>query len=79
MLAIVAVGVALGLVSLLGLAFDLSFFVTNMVTMIGLAVGIDYSLFIAVALPRGARPRPRQAGRDRAPAGPPTGRCSSPG
>src|SRR6266545_3840518 len=38
--------VALGLVSLLGLAFDLSFFVTNMVTMIGLAVGIDYSLFI---------------------------------
>jgi putative drug exporter of the RND superfamily len=45
-LAIVAIGVALGLVSLLGLAFDLSFFVTNMVTMIGLAVGIDYSLFI---------------------------------
>src|SRR4029453_16902956 len=33
-------------VSLLGLAFDLSFFITNMVTMIGLAVGIDYSLFI---------------------------------
>jgi RND superfamily putative drug exporter len=44
-LAIVAIVVALGLVSLLGLAFDLSFFVTNMVTMIGLAVGIDYSLF----------------------------------
>jgi RND superfamily putative drug exporter len=37
--------VALGLVSLLGLAFDLSFFITNMITMIGLAVGIDYSLF----------------------------------
>jgi len=45
-LAIMAIVVALGLVSLLGLAFDLSFFVTNMVTMIGLAVGIDYSLFI---------------------------------
>jgi putative drug exporter of the RND superfamily len=45
-LAILAIVVALGLVSLLGLAFDLSFFVTNMVTMIGLAVGIDYSLFI---------------------------------
>jgi putative drug exporter of the RND superfamily len=44
-LAIMAIVVALGLVSLLGLAFDLSFFVTNMVTMIGLAVGIDYSLF----------------------------------
>jgi RND superfamily putative drug exporter len=45
-LAIMAIVVALGLVSLLGLAFDLSFFITNMVTMIGLAVGIDYSLFI---------------------------------
>src|SRR6266540_4294417 len=44
-LAIVSMVVALGLVSLLGLAFDLSFFVTNMITMIGLAVGIDYSLF----------------------------------
>jgi putative drug exporter of the RND superfamily len=44
-LAIMAIVVALGLVSLLGLAFNLSFFITNMVTMIGLAVGIDYSLF----------------------------------
>ena len=40
-LAIMAIVVALGLVSLLGLAFHLSFFITNMVTMIGLAVGID--------------------------------------
>jgi RND superfamily putative drug exporter len=45
-LAVMAIVVALGLVSLIGLAFDLSFFITNMVTMIGLAVGIDYSLFI---------------------------------
>jgi RND superfamily putative drug exporter len=45
-LAVMAIVVALGLVSLLGVAFDLSFLVTNMVTMIGLAVGIDYSLFI---------------------------------
>jgi putative drug exporter of the RND superfamily len=44
-MAIMAIVVALGLVSLLGMAFDLSFFITNMVTMIGLAVGIDYSLF----------------------------------
>ena len=79
-LAIVAIGVALGLVSLLGLAFDLSFFVTNMVTMIGLAVGIDYSLFI-VSRYREERAR----GRDKLAAigatggGPPTGRCSSPG
>jgi putative drug exporter of the RND superfamily len=45
-LAITSIVVALGLVALLGLAFDLSFFVTNIITMIGLAVGIDYSLFI---------------------------------
>ena len=38
--------VALGLAALVGQAFTLSFFVTNMITMIGLAVGIDYSLFI---------------------------------
>ena len=37
--------VAMGLASLLGLVFGLSFFVENIITMIGLAVGIDYSLF----------------------------------
>ena len=45
-LAIVAIIVALGLVALIGQAFELVFFVTLMVTMIGLAVGIDYSLLI---------------------------------
>ena len=37
---------ALGVTALIGQTFQLSFFVTNMITMIGLAVGIDYSLFI---------------------------------
>jgi RND superfamily putative drug exporter len=45
-LAIAAIVVALGATALVGLAFDLTFFVTNMITMMGLAVGIDYSLFI---------------------------------
>ena len=45
-LAIVAIVVALGLVAVIGQAFQLVFFVTLMVTMIGLAVGIDYSLLI---------------------------------
>ncbi|MCY3895848.1 MAG: MMPL family transporter [Chloroflexi bacterium] len=45
-LAIVAIVIALGLVALIGQAFQLVFFVTLMVTMIGLAVGIDYSLLI---------------------------------
>ena len=46
--------VAMGAASLLGLAFGLSFFVENIITMIGLAVGIDYSLFL-VARYRGER------------------------
>ena len=41
-LAIAAIIVALGATALVGQAFDLSFFVTNMITMMGLAVGIDY-------------------------------------
>ena len=45
-LAIVAIVIALGLVAAIGQAFQLVFFVTLMVTMIGLAVGIDYSLLI---------------------------------
>jgi RND superfamily putative drug exporter len=45
-LAIFAIAIAMGLTALAGLMFDFSFFVQNMITMIGLAVGIDYSLFI---------------------------------
>ncbi|MBT8217042.1 MAG: MMPL family transporter [Acidimicrobiia bacterium] len=45
-LAIAAIAAAFGAAALLGLVFELSFFITNMITMIGLAVGIDYSLFI---------------------------------
>jgi RND superfamily putative drug exporter len=44
-LGVVAIAVGLGIVALLGQVFDFSFFVQNMVTMMGLAVGIDYSLF----------------------------------
>ncbi len=45
-LAMAAIVVAIGLTALVGRVFELSFFVLNMVTMIGLAVGIDYALFI---------------------------------
>lgn len=45
-LAIVSIIVALGATALLGQVFDLIFFVTLMITMIGLAVGIDYSLIV---------------------------------
>ena len=45
-LAIVSIAVAVGLAAVVGQFVDLSIFVVNMITMIGLAVGIDYSLFI---------------------------------
>ena len=45
-LAIVSITVALGAAAIIGQGFGLSFFVVNMITMMGLAVGIDYSLFI---------------------------------
>ena len=46
LLAGAAIVVALGAAALLGQVFELVFFVTVMITMIGLAVGIDYSLLI---------------------------------
>ncbi len=46
LLAILSILVALGIVGLLSLEFSLSVFVVNMLTGMGLALGIDYSLFI---------------------------------
>src|SRR5262245_61578944 len=46
MVAIFAIAIALGIAALIGQAFQLSILVTNIVTMMGLAVGIDYSLFV---------------------------------
>ena len=45
-LAFICILAALGLAALIGQAFQLVFFVTLFITMIGLAVGIDYSLII---------------------------------
>ena len=61
LLAIVSITVALALIALVGQAFALSVFATNMLTGMGLALGIDYSLFIL------SRYREeRQRGRERA-------------
>jgi RND superfamily putative drug exporter len=46
LLGIAAIIVALGMTALVGQTMDLTFMITNMITMMGLAVGIDYSLFI---------------------------------
>ena len=45
-LALMAIVVAVGATALIGRAYELSFFVLNIITMIGLAVGIDYALFV---------------------------------
>lgn len=42
--AIAAIVMAVGATAIVGQAFELSFFVVNMITMMGLALGIDYSL-----------------------------------
>ena len=45
-LSLVCIVIALGIAALIGQVYELVFFVTLMITMIGLAVGIDYSLII---------------------------------
>jgi RND superfamily putative drug exporter len=45
-LAVIAITMAIALTALVGQTFDMSVFAINMVSMMGLATGIDYSLFI---------------------------------
>src|SRR5690606_29024019 len=44
--ALVSIATAMGATALVGQIFDLSFFVVNMITMMGLALGIDYTLIM---------------------------------
>jgi putative drug exporter of the RND superfamily len=46
LLAVVAILFALALTSLVGQVWEVSFFVVNMLTGMGLALGVDYSLFV---------------------------------
>ena len=45
-LGLVSITVAVGLTAVVGQAFELSFFIVNMITMMGLALSIDYSLIV---------------------------------
>jgi uncharacterized membrane protein YdfJ with MMPL/SSD domain len=45
-LALVSIVVALGLAALVGQAYDLSLYTVNMLSGMGLALGVDYSLFV---------------------------------
>jgi len=46
LLSLFAIGVAMGLTAAIGQVWELSLYVVNMITVIGLAVGIDYALFV---------------------------------
>jgi RND superfamily putative drug exporter len=46
LLALVSITISFGITAVVGRIWELSFFITNMITMIGLAVGIDYALFV---------------------------------
>jgi uncharacterized membrane protein YdfJ with MMPL/SSD domain len=46
LLGLLSIVIAIALTALVGQAFEVSFFVVNMISAMGLALGIDYSLFI---------------------------------
>ena len=65
LVALVAIIVSLGLTALLGQAFDLSVFVVNMISGMGLALGIDYSLFVVSAIARNGASEARSSSPSR--------------
>ena len=65
LLAIVSILVALALTALVGQAYELSFFVVNMISGMGLALGHRLLALRRLPLPRGAPARARQGRRDR--------------
>jgi RND superfamily putative drug exporter len=50
LMAVISIVVALGITAVVGQLFQLNLFITNMVVAMGLALGIDYSLFIVSRL-----------------------------
>ena len=50
LMAIISITVALGVTAVVGQAFELNLFIVNMIVAMGLALGIDYSLFIVSRL-----------------------------
>ncbi|HET9509326.1 MAG TPA: MMPL family transporter, partial [Gaiellaceae bacterium] len=72
LLAIVAITLALALVAVIGQVWELSFFVVNMLTGMGLALGVDYALFVVSRFRE-----ERAAGREKLDAIAVTGRTAS--
>ena len=65
----------IAIIALIGKVSPLSFFAVNMLTFMGLAVGIDYSLFVVSRFREERAPGPRRSRRDRAVAGTTAGRA----
>ena len=76
-LAIMAIVIATGMAALVGQIFELNLFVQNIITMIGLAVGIDYSLFSSPASERNAGAAARSGRPSQSLEGLPAVRCCS--
>jgi uncharacterized membrane protein YdfJ with MMPL/SSD domain len=53
-LGLLSIVIAVALTALVGQAFEISFFVVNMISAMGLALGIDYALFISPASAKSA-------------------------
>ena len=62
-MAIISIVVALGVTAVVGQFFELNLFITNMVVAMGLALGIDYSLFIVARLRESAAAAPTRGRR----------------
>ena len=77
LLAIVSIVFALALVALVGQVWEVSFFIVNMLTGMGLALGVDYALFIVSRFREERARGTRSSMRSRRPDGPRAARCSS--
>ncbi len=76
-LAVISIILALAFTALIGQVYTMSTFVLNIISMMGLAVGIDYTLFIIAATARSAPVAWRRSTPSPPPGPPPTGPSSS--
>ena len=87
LLGLLSIVIAIALTALVGQAFEVSFFVVNMITAMGLALGIDYALFIISRFreergrgwrrsTRSSRPAQRRAGLCSSAGSPSCSRCA---
>ena len=79
LMAMVAIVVALGLCAPIAAAFSLSVFFVNMLTGMGLALGIDYSLFVVSRYREEREPGGKSSPQSPPPARPRAAPCSSAG